>query len=201
MWDFQSGSNLLVSQSYAAKGGANRNSDQPTISEDGRYIAYRSSATDLVPGATNGVRQLYLFDTVGGTTTLVSASAFGPFGAADNSALPVLSANGGTLVFESIAADLAELDFNSVNDLFSFSVLSTNTPTPFEVSAEPGSVSPAMSWPVIPGVGYQVQFKNSLTDAVWQDLSAPISIIGGRAVLHDVSPSSGQRFYRIIAKP
>jgi hypothetical protein len=144
---------------------------------------------------------LYLFDVVGGTTMLVSASWFGAFGAADNSALPVLSADGGVLVFESTAADLAELDFNGVNDLFTFSVPSTNAPTPFEVTVSPGSVSPAISWPVVPGVSYRAQFKNSLSDAAWQDLSAPISIVGGSAVLHDVSPASGQRFYRIIAKP
>jgi hypothetical protein len=87
------------------------------------------------------------------------------------------------------------------NDLFSFSLPSPSAPTPFEVSVAPGSVSPSISWPVIPGVGYQVQFKNSLSDSVWQDLSAPFSIIGDRAVLHDVSPASGRRFYRIIAKP
>jgi Tol biopolymer transport system component len=201
LWDFQSKSNLLVSRSYAVEGGANGNSGQPTISADGRYLAYSSTATDLVPGATNGVRQLYLFDVVNGATTLVSASGFGPFGTADNSALPILSADGGLLVFESTAADLAEFDFNSANDLFTFSVPSTNVLTPFEVTVAPGSVNPAISWPVIPGVGYRVQFKNSLGDAVWQDLSAPISIIGGSAVLHDASPASGQRFYRIIAKP
>lgn len=201
LWDFRYQTNLLVSRSDAVEGGANGNSGQSAISADGHYIAYSSTASDLVPGATNGVCQLYLFDVVSGATTLVSASSFGPFGAADKSALPVLSANGGVLVFESTAADLVKLDFNSANDLFTFSVPSTNAPTPFEVTVEPGSVSPAISWPVTPSVGYRAQFKNSLSDSVWQDLSAPISIIDGRAVLHDVSPASGQRFYRIIAKP
>ena len=121
------------------EGGATGDSGRPTISAVRSLYRVYSTATDLVPDATNGVRQLYLFDAAAGSTTLVSASRFGPFGATDNSGLSLLSADGHTLVFGSTAADLAELDFNSANDLFTFSLSSTNAPTPFETTVNPGS--------------------------------------------------------------
>ncbi len=49
LYDLQAGTNLLVSQSFNSTGITNANSDSPTISPDGRFIAYRSFAANLVP--------------------------------------------------------------------------------------------------------------------------------------------------------
>lgn len=51
-----------------------RGSFAPVISADGRYVAFVSSAVDLVPGGTDGTENVYLRDLVEGTTTLISAS-------------------------------------------------------------------------------------------------------------------------------
>jgi hypothetical protein len=49
-----------------------------------------------------------------------------------------------------------------------------------------------------PGVGYVVQFKNSLSDPAWQDLA----LISGNGTRKQVSDNSGgtERFYRVVAE-
>jgi len=62
-----------------------------------------------------------------------------------------------------------------------------------------GSVTqyPVVSWPLAAGQTYGVQFKNNLTDPVWQNLSGNITFIGDTGYLNDQSPAPNQRFYRI----
>jgi len=81
-------------------------SDQPAISADGRFVAFRSGATDLVPGyAGNSLAQIFVRDVERGVTALVTQSAAGTpaTGASWN---PALSGDGGTLSFGSDARDL-----------------------------------------------------------------------------------------------
>ncbi len=62
--------------SVASDGGeANHNSFDPVISADGRYVAFVSQATNLVPGDTNGFNDIFLRDLVAGTTTRLSVSS------------------------------------------------------------------------------------------------------------------------------
>ena len=57
---------------------ANSNCDSPAISGDGHFVVYRSSATDIVPNSSsNSVPQLFLFDRLTSTTTLLTANRFG----------------------------------------------------------------------------------------------------------------------------
>jgi Tol biopolymer transport system component len=73
----------------------------PSISGDGRYVAYQYTA-DLI-FTTN----VYVYDSTGKTTTLVSHAAGSPTGAADaDSTSPVISQDGGTIAFVSAATDL-----------------------------------------------------------------------------------------------
>jgi Tol biopolymer transport system component len=74
--DLQSGSNILVS--VAVNGGcANGSSTNAVITPDGRWIAFVSSATNLVSGDTNKIPDLFVRDLVNGTTTWVTAGATG----------------------------------------------------------------------------------------------------------------------------
>src|SRR4051794_29483702 len=64
---------------------ANGPSSSPAISADGRFVAFVSSAATLVPGATNGIEDIFVRDRLKRTTELVSVSssgvlAQGPFG-------------------------------------------------------------------------------------------------------------------------
>ena len=53
------------------------NSFSPSISDDGRYVAFRSAATNLVAGDTNGVRDVFVRDRDSGVTVRVSVASDG----------------------------------------------------------------------------------------------------------------------------
>jgi hypothetical protein len=202
LFDFQTGSNRLITQSYDGVSPGNDNSDSIDISYGGRFIAYRSAASNLVPGDTNGVPDVFLYDSLSGATTLVSASRFGNASANNRSLTPVFSADGRTLVFTSWASDLLPNDYNNSADVFTLD-LSASVPAPdFSLTAWPGTSRTAstwLSWPVVIGKSYRAQYKHSLDDPAWQDLGQRISILGDRAYLEDPEQGPGHRFYRVIS--
>lgn len=200
VYDFSTGTNLLISQAFASGAPANGASDSPDISPDGRLIAYHSAASDLVPGDTNNVPDVFIYDRLTGTTTLLTSSRFGPWSASNRSMDPVFSADGKVLFFESAASDLLEHDFNNQLDIFAYNIISSADIPVFQVAFAPAGQGIDMTWPVPPGTTCQVQFKNSLTDTEWQDLRFGVTIIGDQGYLRDTG-SGPQRFYRILARP
>ncbi len=91
-------------------------SQQPAFSEDGRYVAFTSSATDLVAGDTNGVSDIFVRDREEGVTVRVSVSSTG--GQANGaSLLPTISRNGRFVAFVSYASNLV-VDSNGEADVF-----------------------------------------------------------------------------------
>jgi hypothetical protein len=126
--DRQLGRTFLVSRAGGAGGAmANCASDAPSISADGRFIAFESCGSNLVGGfvaanrqqCDNGTGELlgdvYVRDTLNNTTTLVSHALGAPAAAGGQfSEDPAISADGSTIVFDSaatnIAADGAEPD-------------------------------------------------------------------------------------------
>lgn len=193
LYDFQTGNHLLVSHSAdgtAALGGA---SDWPDISADGRFVSYRSAATNLVPHDTNGLPDIFLYDRHTGINTLLTQSRSGNSSADARSLAPVFSGNGRILLFQSWASDLAALDFNSTSDVFAFGLLYA-TIVPGDTPGEGSTIG----WPALPGKTYRVQYKDNLDDATWQDVTGTVTIVGNTGFLTDTAPSGGQRFYRVI---
>lgn len=91
------------------------------ISADGRYVVFVSEAANLLAGVddTNDDWDVFLHDSVAGTTTLVSHAAGDPFAAADaGSGFAVLSADGRYVAFLSYAADLVAGQFGAVGNVF-----------------------------------------------------------------------------------
>jgi Tol biopolymer transport system component len=202
LYDFESGTNLLISQSYDGAAVGDDHSDSPEISADGRFIAYHSDADNLVPGDTNGVPDLFVYDQLNNTTTLVWANLDGNLSAQNGSFSPVFSGDSRSLLFATWASDLVTRDFNNSLDLFLLSLVSSEEITPFAVSVSPNSPSNGgnrLNWTVVPGKTYQVLFKNTLSDTVWQPLNTPISALGSQATVRDTSTSASARFYRIVA--
>ena len=114
--DRRRGTTERVSVSSAG-GQANGGSGLPHISEDGRFIAFGSSATNLVPGVTNSVTRVYLHDRVTGITRLVTRTFDGgppDFGGGQ----PVLSGDGRVIAMQSLASNLVPDDTNGVTDIF-----------------------------------------------------------------------------------
>src|SRR5574341_287655 len=95
----------------------------PAISADGRYVAFASEATNMVPGDTNGVTDVFIRDRVEGTTVRVEPpSGCSTGGAAAQSGgasdQPSLSADGRFLAFVSLGSDWVADDTNGVADVF-----------------------------------------------------------------------------------
>src|SRR6185369_14522481 len=104
--------------SVATGGGqANGDSFKPSISGDGRFVAFESLATNLVSDDSNGVRDIFVHDRQTGATERVSVSGAGVPGSRD-SFNPSLSADGRFVAFESLATNLVGGDGNGRRDIF-----------------------------------------------------------------------------------
>jgi len=87
------------------------------ISADGRFVAFASFATNLVPNDSNGCRDVFVHDLQTGQTSLVSADSTGQFGN-NTSVYPSISADGRYVAFASFASNLVLLDTNGKSDIF-----------------------------------------------------------------------------------
>src|SRR3954452_24678747 len=91
----------------------NDDSFEPDISADGRYVAFVSGASNLVPRDTNDYADVFVRDRVLGTTQRVSVSSTGRQGNG-HSYEPAISANGRYVAFTSKASKLVPRDRNGV---------------------------------------------------------------------------------------
>jgi Tol biopolymer transport system component len=109
LYDRTTGIVSVVSHSAAdAAITGNGESDSPLISADGRYVAFSSSATNLVAGQVdrNGSLDAFLYDRVTGSTVLVSHTADSPTTAASSSTPVSLSRDGAVATFSSSGRNL-----------------------------------------------------------------------------------------------
>src|SRR5207244_3779910 len=95
----------------------NQESLFPSISADGRFVAFFSSATNLVAGDTNGSPDVFVHDRQTGVTERVSVDSTGTQGNSV-SAFPAISADGRFVAFRSDATNLVAGDTNGVDDIF-----------------------------------------------------------------------------------
>jgi Tol biopolymer transport system component len=96
---------------------ANQHSDAASISADGRLVAFRSGASNLVSGDTNQCLDIFVRDRISGITERVSVATGGAQANGD-SYPPVISADGRFVAFESLATNLVAGDTNNVPDVF-----------------------------------------------------------------------------------
>ena len=87
------------------------------VSADGRFVAFESYATNLLPTAVDIRQHIYVRDWQAGTTTLISRTSTGA-PADDSSGNPVLSGDGRFIAFESVASDLTDEDPNFGGDIY-----------------------------------------------------------------------------------
>jgi Tol biopolymer transport system component len=116
--DRVAGTTELVSVSSSGTEGNRSSGDGvPVISADGRYVAFASRATNLVPHDTNRTQDVFIHDRLTGTTRRVSVSATGRE-ANGGSEDPAISADGKLVAFDSGASNLVRGDTNHANDVF-----------------------------------------------------------------------------------
>jgi len=116
LYDRQSAITTRVSLGAAGAQG-NGASAFPSLSADGRFVAFHSLAADLVAGDLNAAADVFVRDLQNGTTLRVSISSLAIEGSGA-SQFPSLSADGGAAAFLSAADDLVPGDSNGFDDIF-----------------------------------------------------------------------------------
>jgi Tol biopolymer transport system component len=156
--------------SSGAQGHGDSGYFRSSISADGRYVAFASDAPDLVPGDTNGSRDVFVRDRLNGTTERVSTDAGGVQGNADSHD-PGLSADGRFVTFESLASNLVPGDSNAVSDIF---VRDRLTGTTERVSVDSSGVQGNLASfaPSISADGRLVAFASAASNLVANDTNA-----------------------------
>jgi hypothetical protein len=165
--DRQAGTTTRISKSSAGAEG-DGDSTYPSISsDDGRYVAFQSAATNLVTGDTNGKTDIFVRDRTTGTTTLVSKSSAGVEGNG-YSGNSKISGDGRYVTFESAANNLVTGDTNGKTDIF---VRDRQTGTTTRVSRSSAGVQgDALSLdPSISDDGRFVAFGSAATNLVSGD--------------------------------
>lgn len=116
--DLQTGMLTLVSANSNWTASANGISDSPAISGDARFIAFRSFASDVLPGITN-VPSLFVFDRTTGSNSLLATASAGSW--TFFASQPNVSSNGNTVIFPSWNVAAVTNDLNRVQDVFASS--------------------------------------------------------------------------------
>ncbi|WP_171058121.1 TolB family protein [Modestobacter altitudinis] len=118
--DVQNGTTRLVSRADGSNGdGADDGSSNPSISGNGRYVAFESNADNLSGNDNDNVSNVFVRDLQNGTTRLISrASGTNGAGADDASLSASISGNGRYVAFESLADNLSADDDNNVFNVF-----------------------------------------------------------------------------------
>ena len=92
-------------------------SSEPSLSRDGRFVAFSSQASNLVPVDSNGLRDVFAHDRLTGVTVRVSVFSHGVEGS-NNSQWPSISGDGWLVAFDSAAPNLVSGDTNRRTDVF-----------------------------------------------------------------------------------
>lgn len=180
--DLQTGATSRVSVDSAGAEGDN-NSYSPSISGDGRYVAFVSDATNLlgVGNDTNGSRDVFVHDRdadgngtydepLGVSTVRVSVDSLGAEANGDSSSSSI-SADGRYVAFESNASNLVDDDINASTDVFVHDLLTaTTTRVSVDLAGVEGngnSNNPSMS-----ADGKSVTFQSDADNLVAGDTNA-----------------------------
>jgi Tol biopolymer transport system component len=138
-----------------------------SINADGRYVAFSSSATDLIQGDGNGTEDIFVRDLVAGTTVRASVDTGG--GDPDSySYSPAMSADGRYVAFYSFASDLVQDDQNGYADVFVRDLVAGTT-VRASIDAKDGDPDGVSFDPSINADGRYVAFTSEAPDLVAGD--------------------------------
>lgn len=173
--DMQTGETIRVS---IASDGSEGNSDSggfepthvrtPTISSDGRFVAFQSQASNLVSGDNNNRRDIFVHDRVTHITTCVSVASDGTFGNRDSRLSIDISADGRYVAFATDADNLVISDSNQRTDVYVHDMQTRQT-TRVSVATD-GTQGNDTSWmPAISANGRYVAFASYADNLVGND--------------------------------
>jgi Tol biopolymer transport system component len=165
---------------------ANDGSYTPSISADGRFVAFASDASALVPGDHNRREDVFVHDRRTGRTILVSAASDGRPGNG-NSYSPAISADGRYVAFASEATNLVRADTNGSTDIFVHD-LQTGRTARVSVASDGAQANGDAFTPSISGDGRFVAFATDAGNLVPGDANGASDVFvhdaaTGRTVL------------------
>jgi Tol biopolymer transport system component len=145
---FNRAAKTVISVSLAANGvQGNNDSEEPSISNDGRYIAFVSDASNLVANDRNGLADIFVYDRINRSIRRVNLSGDG---SESNgfSYPPFISGNGRFVVFQSLASNLVAGDTNATSDLLVVDLQSNaieRLAIPFKATSQAVNYRPSIS--------------------------------------------------------
>ena len=161
---------------------ANGASDNPSISGDGRYVAFTSTATNLVTADSNGVQDIFVRDRTIATTRRVSFGT-GSLQANGASFNPVISADGRYIAFSSDATNLVVGDSNGVRDVFLFDQHTFIT-TRLSVTSTLAQANAASDYPSISADGLRIAYSSAATNIIPGDSNGRFDVF-----MYTITPS------------
>jgi Tol biopolymer transport system component len=165
----QTTTRVSVSSGQAQATGGN-SSSRPAISSDGRYVAFGSDSTNLVPGDTNALSDVYLRDRTTATTTRVSLAS-GDAQANRDSFSPAISGDARFVAFASDATNMVPNDDNAAGDVFVRDRAAATT-TRVSVSTRGVEANSGSRTPAVSGDGRFVAFESGATNLVPGDTNS-----------------------------
>jgi hypothetical protein len=167
--DRLAGTTLLASIATNGQSG-NSASASPMVSGNGRFVAFTSAATNLIPVDINSAQDVFVRDTGTSATLLVSTPVSGNFGANNNSFTPVISDDGRYVAFASTASNLVTNDINfGTQDVFRRDLVANTTLLVSLNAAGTGSGNSGSLGPAISGNGQGIAFQSTAADLVFND--------------------------------
>ena len=168
--DLVAGTTTLVSVGMDGFAG-NGMSTEPSMSGDGRYVAFTSWATNLVAGDTNYYGDVFVRDLQAGTTALVSLGNDGVSLGNGNSYSPTISTDGRYVLFSSWARNLTADTITLVPNFFVRQLQAGTNYAPTTSGASYGTMTPDAAL-----MAFYTSLPNGSRTVVWsQQAHGPIS--------------------------
>lgn len=149
-------------------------SHSPSMSVDGRYLAFVSAATNLVPGDTNGKQDVFLKDLRTGAISIVSRAG-ARLGNGD-SLSPFVSLFGDYVTFESSATNLAAGDGNGLSDAFIRDVKRNRLERIAPPSVPSQTAIEVTTWTETPQISYEGRYASFVRGATYGSPLTPIAM-------------------------
>ena len=147
---------------------ANAESHDQDISADGRYVVFSSKASNLVPGDTNGLEDVFVYDIIARTIVRVSVTSSGSQITDKDSQLPAITDDGRFVVFESESAEFVKDDTNKKRDVFIHD-LNTRKTARVSINSKKEQGNDNSTYADISGNGRYVVFQSRASNLVRDD--------------------------------
>jgi hypothetical protein len=195
-YSFQVGNTQLVSVNMAGTGSGNNFSDSASITFDGRFIIFRSDASDIVPNDNNNRSDIFIRDLVAQTTQLVSVNGAGNGSGNGGSFSGLITPDGRYVVFTSAATDLlASPTQPGTTQIYRRDLQTGTTILVSRNASATGGNNGATEATTITPDGRYVVFTSASTDLTANDTNGIITdvfrrdILGGTTMLASVNNS------------